>query len=523
MYKRYTALSLLCVLQLVAAAETVSDKPPRLVVNIVIDQLASDYIDAFSPLFSQSGFKKLMAEGTVFTNVTYPFVNIDRASASASLASGTVPYYHSIIGRRWFDRETLHTSYCVDDSKASGFLTKESLSPRSMKVSTVGDELKVSTAGKARVCAVSPFADAAILSAGHVADGVLWIDDETGRWCTSSFFDPTLSTWLNSYNTLHPLADKLAKLQWQPMDGLTGGISYLVSGATAKPFKYKFDTKDGYRDFKTSALVNEEVTAMAKECLYVYSLGADEIPDLLNITYYAGNYRHSPVAQSAMELQDTYVRLDRELSRLIAEIEKRIGKDAVLFTLTGTGYDEELEADYAKYNIPSGTFYINRTASLVNMYFGAIWGQDRYIDGYFGNQIYLNHKLLEQKRITLTDACRHAAEVVSQCAGVKNVFTGVQLLTGTNPNLYKVRDGYCRERSGDLTIEIQPGWYLNNEDTGQSSLSRASFAAFPLVFYGAGLRPERVTTAVTTSNIAPTIAKAIRIRAPNACSTEPLF
>ena len=40
----------------------------------------------------------------------------------------------------------------------------------------------------------------------------------------------------------------------------------------------------------------------------------DDITDLLALTYYAGNYAHKSVQECAMEIQDTYVRLDRSIA-----------------------------------------------------------------------------------------------------------------------------------------------------------------------------------------------------------------
>ena len=157
------------------------------------------------------------------------------------------------------------------------------------------------------------------------------------------------------------------------------------------------------------------------------------------------------------------------------------------------------------------------------MYFGAIWGQGRYVEACFQNQLFLNHKLLESKRISLTDACLRAQEFMAQLSGVRSVYSGLQLLTNINEQTLKVRNGYNPIRCGDIVIEVSPGWRLFNEDNQDTQLSRASFIQFPIIFYGAATKAERINDRVTVDRIAPTIAKTIRIRAPNACSAEPLF
>jgi hypothetical protein len=138
--------------------------------------------------------------------------------------------------------------------------------------------------------------------------------------------------------------------------------------------------------------------------------------------------------------------------------------------------------------------------------------------------MFLNHKLLESKRVSLTDALLRAQEFLSQVAGVRNIYTSLQLIQGTNnEELLRVRNGFNAERSGDILIEVAPGWHLQNEDTQETELSRASFIQFPIIIFGAGTKAERISDVATTDRIAPTIAKTIRIRAPNACSSEPLF
>ena len=118
---------------------------PRLVVNVMIDQLRSDYMEAFSPLYGDRGFRRLMQEGCMYTHAEYPFARPDRASATACLHSGTAPYDNGIPAERWLDRQSLRPIYCVDDKDYQGHLTAENSSPVYLSVSTMGDELKVAT------------------------------------------------------------------------------------------------------------------------------------------------------------------------------------------------------------------------------------------------------------------------------------------------------------------------------------------------------------------------------------------
>lgn len=164
---------------------------PRLVVNITIDQLRTDYIQAFAPLYGPDGFKKLLSEGRVYEAASYDFLPIDRASAVASISSGTTPYYNNIVSSQWLDRATLRPVYCVADSKVG-------TSPCLLSTSTIGDELKVATGGSALVYALAFSRDAAVLSAGHAADGAVWVDDSRGVLATSAYYPQKTHKWLNA-------------------------------------------------------------------------------------------------------------------------------------------------------------------------------------------------------------------------------------------------------------------------------------------------------------------------------------
>jgi hypothetical protein len=524
MTNKYFYLTLLAVLGFNIEADGQDMRTtPRLVISITIDQLRSDYLEAFMPLYSSNGFNLLLNEGKVYSNASYPFFPIDRASAIATLSSGVTPYYNKIIGERWLNRATLRPVCCVDDSNYPGIMTEETASPGQLSTSTLGDELKVATNGRAVIYAISPYRDASVLSGGHAANGAFWIDDKNGEWCSSQYYYTSYPIWAQAFNRLSSPHQMINDMVWEPVNDLVGNFSYFMQTGIQKPFRHTFKGEQSYKEYKASAMVNENVTKMAMQCAASTGMGIDKVTDLLSITYYAGSYNHHAIADYQMELQDTYVRLDHEISTLIRFFEDRCGKGNVLYVLTSTGYCDEEQADYKKYRIPSGTFYLNRTANLMNMYMGAIWGQGKYVEAYYRNQIYLNHQLLEAKKISIAEATNRAQELLAMMSGVRNVYTSLQLITDNNEHLRKIRNGFNAELSGDIVIETAPGWNLLNEDTQEHEIVRASYTPFPIIIYGAGTKAEKITSPVTTDRIAPTIARAIRIRAPNACSVAPLF
>lgn len=495
---------------------------PRVVVSILVDQLRTDYMNAFMPLYGQEGFVRLLNEGRVYSQAEYPQYRPDRASAAATLATGTTPYNHGVVGLKWLDRETLRPVFCVDDKRYPGVQTSDASSPTFLGVSTLGDELKVATEGKSLVYAIALYRDAAILSAGHAADGALWIDDRTGQWCSTSYYGKTLPAWVTVLNS-QSLDSRLKSLTWRPSNDLVGNFSYFLSGGMKKPFAHKFTGDGRFATFKTSGLVNEEVVHAATQCLNSTLMGTDAITDYLALTLYAGNIDHRTVSESPMELQDTYVRLDNALAQLVKSVEHKVGRGNALFVLTSTGYADEETTDLTKYRIPSGTFDVERAAALLNMYFVAVYGQGQYVESSFGTQLYLNHKLIEQKQINLAEMLERAQDFLLQLSGVKDVYTSSRLLQGAwTPGISRMRGSYNPRYSGDVLIEVAPGWHYVNNSTHEKQLVRESYIPFPIIFLGEGFKAETISTPVTIDYVAPTLSKAIRIRAPNACSVAPL-
>ena len=509
MKNHYLSITLLAVLgwHIDAQAQYGNRQVPRLVVNITIDQLRSDYLESFAANYGENGFKRLLTQGLVYESASYPFVNPDKASAISTIVTGTTPFYHGIIGDQWIDRSSLRPVVCTEDTHHPGIP-----SPTQLAVSSISDELKVTSNGLAKIFAIAPFQDMAILSAGHAADGAIWMNEKTGPWITSQYYSNMSPQWVMSYNELNSKSRNKRKIEWQPL---------IVK---QKPdFRHQLKSNRKYQEYQSSGLINADITALAIACVREQEMGTDSITDLLCLTYYAGPFDHKPVSECQKELEDTYLRLDQSLDSLITELENSLGREQVLFCITSTGYCDPEGIDYSKYRIPTGTFYINRAANLLNMYFGALWGQGRYVETFYDNQLYLNHKLLESKRISLSDASQRAQEFLLQMSGVKNVFSAQQLLNNCEGHFSKVRNSFNSQHSGDILIEVASGWHLQNEDTNDDRLSQAAMPPFPIIIYGAGIQSARVEKPVTTDKIAPTIAKSIRIRAPNACSADPLF
>ena len=517
-----TSLALLMSV-LTAEAQTAPDVP-RLVVNVVIDQLRTDYMEAFSPLYSERGFQRLMQRGRVYSQAEYPFASPDRASAVASFVTGSVPYEHGIVGQRWLNRQSLQPVGCVEDAAYAGLQTAAKVAPTNLAVSTIADELKVATEGRALVYAVAPNSDAALFLAGHAGDGAFWFDEETGQWCTTSYYG-VLPSMLSAYNEETNTPKRIGKMQWEPSSEFVGKFNYFVSGGMGKPFRHYFKGDRRFRQFQASALMNEEVNDFVRNLLWNTSLGMDGVTDMLGVTFYAGNFDHKTVTEYPIEMQDTYVRLDQQLARLLDMVEQRVGAEHVLFVVTGTGYSdtEQTEDNLSQYRIPTGEFSITRAQMLLNMYLSAVYGPGQYIEASMGNQLYFNLKLIENKGFNLSEVLERSAGFLIQLTGVRDVYTSQRLAHGAwTAGIRNIRNAYSPKCSGDVMVQVAPGWKLVNEQTREHSQQRESYMGFPLFFYGLDIQPQIVKEPVGIDHVAPTLARCMRIRAPNACDASPL-
>lgn len=509
-YRILTSLALL--MAMVGTEAQTAPEVPRLVVQVVIDQLRTDYLEAFSPLYGEKGFRRLLSNGRIYRQAQYPFAQPDRASAVACLVSGASPYENGIVGERWLNRSTLQPVRCVSDG-----------TPAHLAVSTIADELKVATEGKSLVYSVSPYRDAAVLAAGHAADGSFWMDDETGKWTTSAYYSSP--SWLSYFNNSNHAAQRMTSLVWEPTNDFVGEYNYFVSGGTKSPFRHTFKGDGRVRLFKASALVNEEVSEFVGHCLRNTLLGIDPVTDFLSVAYYAGNFDHRTVTECPMELQDTYVRLDEQVGRLFDMVEEKVGRNRVLFVVTSTGYSdaEQSDGNLSAYRIPSGEFNITRAQLLLNMYLSAVYGQAQYIEATMGNQIFFDLKGIEKRNINLSELLERSADFLMQLQGVRDVYTSQRLAQGAwIPGIRSLRNAYNPRTSGDIMVLVAPGWTLVNEQTGERKSQRETYMGFPLCFYGLDITPEVVESPVTVDHIAPTLARCLRIRAPNACSVAPL-
>ena len=303
---------------------------PKLVVYITVDQLRGDYIEYFYNTFGERGFKRLLNEGLVYHNIRFEFTNIDEANALATLFTGSNPNLNGIPCKYQYDFEKGKETSILNDPDYIGNYTKEHYSPRNLMSSTIGDELKIASKGRSDVYSIAPNAESAILSAGHAANGAFWMDDYNGKWATTTYYKG-IPWYVDRYNNgPESLSARLEQMVWTPSLPLDrfNAFPYVLDDL---PFKYTFkeNTNECFFNLKTSPFINKEVNRLALQFLEYGAFGSRTCPDLLAITYYAGNYRGNMNKEYTREIQDTYYQLDKDLEQLLDKIDQKVsGRDA---------------------------------------------------------------------------------------------------------------------------------------------------------------------------------------------------
>lgn len=501
-------------------------RTPKLVVCITVDQLRGDYIEYFYNTFGERGFKRLINEGMVYQNIRFEFSNLDQASAFATLFTGSNPCFHGITGDKTYDFEKEKEVSCLNDPQFLGNYTKENYSPNKLFSSTIGDELKIASKGRSDVYAIAPDPESAILSAGHAANGAFWMDDYNGKWATTTYYKG-LPWYVDRYNNgPESLSARLQQMVWTPALPLEryNAFPYVMDDI---PFKYTFkeNTTECFFNLKTSPFINKEINRLALQFLEYGAFGTRGCPDMLALTYYAGNYRELMNKEYTREIQDTYHQLDKDIEQLLDAIDKKVGLAHTLVVFTGTGYYKSIEEYPDGLLLNNGEFHPKRCVALLNMYLMALYGQQSsWVKGFYNNQIYLNRKAIEDAKLDLVTIQDKAADFLREFSGVQHVTTDHALRTGDwNEGTAKFRQGTHVLKRGDLIIELQPGWTINNDDPkAKVKVIRNNAVLTPLVFMGNGLKPQHIYREIKATEVAPSVTHVLRIRPPNASQSLPL-
>lgn len=505
-------------------AQSTSTEIPKLVVGITIDQLRGDYLEIFKNTFGERGFKRLLNHGLVYSNVKYDYPFLDKASTIATVYTGANPMYHGITAEYKYSDETSREISSFSDKNYLGNYTSERFSPLSLKVSTIADELKIASGGQSDVFSFAPHVSQALAGGGHGASGAFWIEELQGKWATTTFYRERQPVVEQHNRSSESLTLKIGNIKWRPALDVKryNAFPYTKNVYNFQHF-FSADKRDYIRLFKQSPYVNTEVREIAEKVLKSNSLGKRTNPDFLALTFYAGNFENSLDKNYSVEIQDTYYRLDQELGKLLDVIDAEVGLKNTLIFVVSTGYFNEQEVLPEGMVTSGGEFHPERTQALLNMYLMAIYGREQWITKYYNQQFFINRKLIEDKKIDIADFQKTAAEFLVLSAGVQDVITSNQMLHDAyTEKLQFYRNGYYKDVSGDLFIELQPGWKVVETPYYDNLRVSNNAVISPVIFFGNNIKPQKVDRTVDATEIAPSVSYRLRIRAPNAAKKNVL-
>lgn len=498
---------------------------PKLVVGIVVDQLRTDYLENLRDMFGAGGFRRLMDNALYLKDVEFDALPGDAASSTAVIMTGDYPRYNGVTGSNIYDPTIKGMRPTFQDESFIGNFTNETYSPEALRVTTLSDEVTIEDRGKTRVHSIAPDAAQAIILAGHTGNSAFWLNEESGRWSSTTYYQNP-PAMLQNRNYERPLISMLDTIKWLPLK-LKEPYPFVKDEDINEGFKYNFSRsdKDVFSLYKTTPFINEDITEAATE--YIMSLGLgknEEGTDILNLGYTLAPYPARTKDDYRYELEDSYLRLDKDLEKLFGVIDKEVGQDSVLVYLVSTGYFVEPPADNFKYRVPGGTFSVKRALSLLNAYLAAKYGNGSYVDHFAGNHLYLSLSTLEEKNLDLDKIAQESRDFLVRMSGVADAFTMGDLMSPALPELEAIRLATDPKSSGDVVLKFNPGWKVVDDSRYPSVelINKTTAYKAPGFLLGPDIRHQVVETPVEAIAIAPTVANVLKIRPPNSVASKPL-
>lgn len=498
-----------------AVAQTA--RRPALAVIITVEGLSGEYLRLLYNQLHPGGFPRLMENGMSLRRLDYG-PNVDAAASTAILLTGAAPTVNGIPAAKVYDVTTKLPRPILNDPSTIGNFTDETFSPAPLKVSTVADELRIDTDGAGHAYAVAPYSHQAIIGAGHAGNGGFWINDMTANWASSAYYKEMPSA-IRERNYRNGLAQRMDTMKWVPMTDLS-----LYPGVPEQqrthPFRNLFPRKDiqRVRRFLASPLANDEITDVAIDLIKETALGKDNETDMIMVGYTVAT------AGSRSEIIDSYLRLDRDLSRLLAAVDQAAGTGKAIVLLAGLPSTTGSASDDKRWNIPSGLYSVKRANSLLDIQLMAVHGNGDWILGYHDRHFFLNRQLIKDRGLSLQDFRREVADFLARMAGISNVVTIDDIMAsraGDNPEA--TRRNTSIAHAGDVIIEVSPGWQIVDDGSGRASgVQRHTATDIPAFLTGPGVDRTDIDATVDARTLAPTLSRLLQMRAPNGASLPAL-
>ncbi len=518
---------------------------PKLVVGIVIDQMNYDYFGRYMHKFCEGGFKRLYNNGLYFKNTNITHFPTYTAPGHTSLYTGTVPAYNGIVGNNWIERFSKSVMYCASDKTVTGVGTsskKGLMSPRNMLTSTVTDQLKIATNFKAKVIGIALKDRGGIFPAGHYANAAYWYDLSNECWITSSYYMAQLPDWVEKFN-----AKKLpAKYLSEPWNTLYPIDTYIESTPDDVPWEYTFEGEEKPvfpHNLPALKSKNEEVLQyspfgntltkdFAIDCIVNENLGRTGETDFLAISFSSTDYVGHMYGPHSVEVQDTYLRIDKELAELFTFIDEFVGEGNTLYFLTADhgNCTNPMMLKEKKYD--AGAFYNKKILAAGNEYMQKTFGVENIALRFFNQQFYFDMNVITDNNLNISEVSDSLARFVyKNVEGVRDVFTSYQLkqvmdsrfrgndrssgIVSFSPFIEFFKNGFYEPRSGDVIINFKPGWIEDGEKGTEHGSPYPYDTHIPLMFFGWKITKDEISDYVRMVDVAPTISAILNIDFPN--------
>lgn len=519
-------------------SNTVAIEHPKLVVGIVVDQMRWDYLYRYQKRYTDGGFKRLLGEGFSCENTMIPYVPSVTAIGHTCIYTGSVPSIHGIAGNNFVkDGKKV---YCTDDDsvKPVGTTSVAALmSPRNLWVSTIGDEMKIASNGRAKVVGVALKDRASILPAGHNPNGVFWFDDQTGCFITSSYYMDRLPKWVEAFNDKR-LPEQYLSQKWNTLypkntytesttdeneyeNGIREGIKATLP--LNLPELYK---KYGYGIIRNTPFGNSLTLDMAKAAIDGEQLGADDETDLLTVSCSSTDYIGHQVGTHAIETEDTYLRLDKAIADFLTYLDSKVGKGNYLVFLSADHGAMNNAAFLQDRRIPAGSWDASATAKKLNHVLAKEYPEaGDIVKTVMNYQVFFNRDVIKSKQLDFDKIKQTVVNVLKEDPSVLYACDMAKASTESIPEEVKFRiiNGYNRERSGDVVIILKPNFYAHGMKGTDHGAWNSYDTHIPLVFMGWGIKHGATTKQTFMTDIAPTIAAMLHVQAPNGCVGKAIF
>jgi hypothetical protein len=519
-----------------------SQENPKLVVAIVIDQFRYDYLERFETFYlpatkTSGGFKRLMKNGTLFTNANYTYSNTYTAPGHETFLSGVNLNRSGIIANEWFDRRINRTVYCAEDTTAYGVGTDSMRnegrrSPRNAFVETVGDRFKT-VSPTSKIIGVAIKDRGAILPAGKKADAAFWFDAESGNWISSSYYFPNrvLPAWVSMFNERKlpesyfgkPWTKLLPEKNYTMPDDAPGEMTMLGEVAPVFPHSLvdlsklkdpRFSRNKRFDALPTTPFGNDLTIEFAQAAITAEQLGQRGVTDIFTLSFSSPDYCGHTFGNLSQEQMDMIVRLDRQLDGFFKFLDKTVGFKNCLFVLT---------ADHGVCPIPEqvpGGLRISETAFLDSLrtFVGATY--PNVIKRFQNDQVYLHLDTIAARGYQLQEVEKEIGMQAMRLTGIAGYYTRTEI-QGSRDLLdsigIKVANAFRPELSGDVFLIVKPYCLLTYWVTGTTHGTVHSYDTHvPILFCGSRIRKNRrVARAVAPIDIAPTLHEMLQIPSAN--------